>query len=490
MKCRKITAFLYLHTKWFYMSTEILNIILVTTSLAIGFIIAWLIQKNKSLAIRQLGNQQTNELNQLRINNKQLAADINQVQSNYVRSHALHEQSQQTVAHLTNQLEERYTQLSKANEDKATLYAQLKSNREKLDNQQNDILRLREQFKLEFSELAQKILDDNSRKFSESNEQSIRQILEPLKTNITEFKQKVEDTYDKESKERFSLGKEVQRLIEMSAQVSQEANNLATALKGNNKMQGNWGEMILESLLENSGLTRGREYQVQEFIRDLAGNVIKDEHGKALQPDVTIYYPDQRRIIIDSKVSLLAWEQCIGCDDRESQRHLLNDHIRSLRLHIDGLSRKNYPRYALALDYVLLFIPIEPAFLEAVKTDLHLWKYAYDKKILLVSPTNLFAVLKIIADLWKVEQQNRHAIAIAEKAGLLYDKFSGFVDNLEGVGRKLEDATVAYTEAFKQLSKGRGNILTRVQELKKMGATASKTLPDRLLNNAEEDDEA
>ena len=471
------------------MPNELLIILAGVVGMIAGFAIAWFLQKSKYQALQLSINQQAHELTQLRTAHEQLMLEKTSFQNQFVRADALHQQVKLQYNELTLQLNERYTQLNKANEDKATLYANLKSNREKLDNQQNDILRLREQFKLEFSELAQKILDDNSKKFSESNELHIRQILEPLKTNITEFKQKVEETYDKESKERFSLGKEVQRLIEMSAQVSQEANNLATALKGNNKMQGNWGEMILESLLENSGLTRGREYQVQEFIKDAAGNVVRDEHGKGLQPDVTIYYPDQRRIIIDSKVSLVAWEQCIGCDDKESQRHLLNDHIRSLRQHIDGLSRKNYPRYALALDYVLLFIPIEPAFLEAVKTDLHLWKYAYDKKILLVSPTNLFAVLKIIADLWKVEQQNRHAIAIAEKAGLLYDKFSGFVDNLEGVGKKLEDATTAYTEAFKQLSKGRGNILNRVQELKKMGATANKSLPDRLLNDADDIEE-
>ena len=468
------------------MTNEFIYLLIALAGLLIGFCIAWFMQGGKSQALKQLAGQQAQELNQLRLHNQQLTSGKNELQSQYVRSHALHEQAQQTVTQLDLQLTERSALLNKANEDKATLYAQLKHTREKLDNQQNDILRLREQFRLEFSELAQKILDDNSKKFAESNEQKIRQILEPLKNNINEFKQKVEETYDKESKERFSLGREVQRLIEMSAQVSQEANNLTSALKGNNKVQGNWGEMILESLLENSGLTKGREYQVQEFIRDNAGNIIKDEHGRALQPDVTIYYPDQRRIIIDSKVSLLSWEQCIGCDDKEQQCSFLNEHIRSIRQHIDGLSKKNYPRYALALDYVLLFIPIEPAFLEAVKTDLHLWKFAYEKKILLVSPTNLFAVLKIIADLWKVEQQNRHAIAIAEKAGLLYDKFSGFIENLEGVGRKLEDATNCYTEAFKQLSKGRGNIVGRIEELKKMGATASKKLPERLLNEPEE----
>jgi DNA recombination protein RmuC len=273
----------------------------------------------------------------------------------------------------------------------------------------------------------------------------------------------------------------------MSYQVSREANNLTTALKGNTKMQGNWGEMILESLLENSGLTKGREYQLQEFIRDNAGNIIKDEFGRGLQPDVIIYYPDNRKIIIDSKVSLVAWDQCVACDDRETQRQFMSDHIRSVKQHIDGLTRKNYPRYAQALDFVLLFIPIEPAFLEALKNDAQLWKYAYDKRILLVSPTNLFAVLKIIADLWKVEQQNRNATEIAEKAGALYDKFMSFIDNLEGVGRKLDDATQCYADALKQLSTGRGNIVSRIEELKRMGAKTSRQLPERLIDNTAEE---
>jgi DNA recombination protein RmuC len=267
----------------------------------------------------------------------------------------------------------------------------------------------------------------------------------------------------------------------MSEQVSQEANNLSTALKGNSKMQGNWGEMILESILEHSGLTHGREYVTQEFIRDLAGNIIKDEQGHGLQPDVTISYPDQRKVIVDSKVSLVAWEQYVSEPDVIKQDLAIKSHIASLRTHIDGLSKKNYPKYAVALDYVLLFIPIEPAFLEAVKKDPQLWKYAYDKKIMLVSPTNLLAVLKIIADLWKVEQQNKNAIEIAEKAGALYDKFYGFLSNLELVGKKIGEAQSSYDEAFKQLSTGRGNIITKIEELKKMGADASKQIPERLL---------
>lgn len=467
-------------------SDLIIIVIAAIAGLLVVAVIIWLMQKGKVTNVLQQLDLKVNELEQLKGAYQQVSNEKVNLQSRAIKAETVFEHTHAGLVEIEAKLQQSYQQLNKANEEKAALYEKLRNTREKLDNQQNDILRLREQFRLEFSELAQKILDDNSKKFADSNEQKIRQILEPLKNNINDFKQKVEETYDKESKERFSLGKEVHRLIEMSQLVSREANNLTTALKGNNKMQGNWGEMILESLLSHSGLTLNREYFLQEFIRDNAGNIIKDENGKGLQPDVTIYYPDQRKVIIDSKVSLVAWEQCIGCDDKEQQQQFLLNHIRSLRQHIEGLSRKNYPRYALALDYVLLFIPIEPAFLEAVKTDINLWKYAYDKKILLVSPTNLFAVLKIVADLWKVEQQNRNAIIIADKAGALYDKFVGFVDNMENVGKKLEDATDCYTEAFKQLTSGRGNIIGRIEELKKMGAKAGKQLPERLITGTDE----
>ncbi|MEO7766085.1 MAG: DNA recombination protein RmuC, partial [Ferruginibacter sp.] len=345
-----------------------------------------------------------------------------------------------------------------------------------------------EKFRFEFRNLAQGILEEKTAKFTELNEEKMKAILDPLKIELVDFKKKVDDTYDKESKERFTLGKEVQRLIEMSQQVSQEANNLTTALKGNNKQQGNWGEMILESILAYSGLTKGREFFTQEFIRDNAGNVIRDENGKGLQPDITVVYPDQRKIIIDSKVSLVAWDQYVSEETLVAQKQFLKEHIQSIRSHIDSLSGKNYPQYARALDYVLLFIPIEPAFLEAVKTDLQLWKYAYDKRIMLVSATNLLAVLKIIADLWKVALQNLNAIEIADKAGALYDKFAGFIENFEMVGKKLQDAQQTYETAFRQLSTGRGNITGKIEELKKMGANANKQLPQKVLPQLKEEE--
>ncbi len=368
----------------------------------------------------------------------------------------------------------------------ATCRSELTFAEEKLAVQKEEVAQMGEQFRQEFRLMAQKIMDERTSQFTEVNAQKMNDILQPFKIQLGEFRQKVEETYDKESKERFSLGKEVERLINTTQQVSQEANNLTTALKGNNKIQGNWGEMILESILESSGMTRNREYFLQEFLKNAAGEVVKDVDGRGLQPDAVIFYPDQRKVIIDAKVSLIAWDACCAEVDVERQKILLAGHTRSIRQHIDGLAKKNYPRYAKALDYVLMFVPIEPAFIEALKSDHTLWKYAYDKKILLVSPTNLFAVLRIIADLWKVEQQSRHAIEIAEKAGALYDKFSGFMENFELIGRRLTEAHMAFDSAHKQIASGRGNITGKIEELKKMGANASKQLPDRLLLELEQ----
>lgn len=349
----------------------------------------------------------------------------------------------------------------------------------RLMKEQNENLGTR--FKHEFSSLAQSILDEKTKKFTEVNEEKMKGILEPFRNQITDFRKKVEETYDKESKERFSLAKEVDRLVQMTQVVSQEANNLTSALKGDKKMQGNWGEMILEGMLENSGLAKNREYFLQEFIRDDSGQVVKDDDGKGLQPDATICYPDARKVVVDSKVSLIAWERYINAEDDAERKSFLLEHVRCIRHHIDSLSKKNYPRYAKALDYVLMFIPIEPAFLEAVKTDTQLWQYAYNKKILLVSPTNLFAVLKIVADLWKVEKQNKNALEIARKAGAMYDKFVNFLGNFTDVGEKLSAAQNTYDDALKQLATGKGNLAGRMQELKDMGASTSKQIPEQVL---------
>jgi len=342
-----------------------------------------------------------------------------------------------------------------------------------------------ETYKIEFKNVANEILDQKSKSLEETSTKNIKTLLDPLNKDLKDFKEKVDKVYSDEARERHSLEGQVKRLVDSSAQVSQQAENLTNALKGNVKQQGNWGEMILSSILENSGLTENREYFLQEFIKDKSGEIIKDENGNALQPDVTIHYPDERKVIVDSKVSLVAWERYVSETDPNAQKQALEAHIKSLKAHIDGLSKKNYPKYAKALDHVILFVPIEPAFLEAVKQDTGLWKYAYDKKVLIVGPTNLLLVLKIVADIWQIEKQSKNAIEIAEKAGELYDKLLGFVESMEDVGAGLKKANQNYEKAMGQLSTGKGNAIKKAEELKGLGADTKKQFPERLIDNTE-----
>ena len=342
-----------------------------------------------------------------------------------------------------------------------------------------------ETYKMEFKNVANEILDQKSKSLEETSNKNIKTLLDPLNKDLKDFKEKVDKVYSDEARERHSLEGQVKRLVDSSAQVSQQAENLTNALKGNVKQQGNWGEMILSSILENSGLTENREYFLQEFIKDKSGEIIKDENGNALQPDVTIHYPDERKVIVDSKVSLVAWERYVSETDPNAQKQALEAHIKSLKAHIDGLSKKNYPKYAKALDHVILFVPIEPAFLEAVKEDTGLWKYAYDKKVLIVGPTNLLLVLKIVADIWQIEKQSKNAIEIAEKAGELYDKLLGFVESMEDVGAGLKKANQNYEKAMGQLSTGKGNAIKKAEELKALGADTKKQFPERLIDNSE-----
>jgi DNA recombination protein RmuC len=361
-------------------------------------------------------------------------------------------------------------------ENARTAYSDLKTS----------IANMGETYKAEFKNVANEILEQKSKNLEETSNKNIKTLLDPLNKDLKDFKEKVDKVYNDEARERHSLESQVKMLVQTSTQVSQQAENLTNALKGNVKQQGNWGEMILSSILENSGLTENREYFLQEFIKDKSGEIIKDENGNALQPDVTIHYPDERKVIVDSKVSLVAWEKYMTETDVTAQKQALEAHIRSLKAHIDGLSKKNYPKYAKALDHVILFVPIEPAFLEAVKQDTGLWKYAYDKKVLIVGPTNLLLVLKIVADIWQIEKQSKNAIEIAEKAGELYDKLFGFIESMEDVGSGLKKATQFYEKAMGQLSTGKGNAIKKAEELKALGADTKKQFPDRLIDNTDQ----
>ncbi len=356
--------------------------------------------------------------------------------------------------------------------------ARLDTQREQLEAQKKNLEEMGLSLKKDFELLAGSILEEKTKKFTESNCDNLKTILDPLKKDLSEFKQKVESAYNNEARERFSLGEKIKDLIGLNQRISEEANNLTKALKGEVKKQGDWGEMILESILEHSGLVKDREYFLQEFIRDAAGNIIKNEEGQGLKPDVMVYYPDKRCLVMDSKVSLVAYERFASAEDKADQERELNAHILSIKTHIDGLSKKNYQHFVGSLDWVVLFIPIEPAYLVALRKDPQLWNYAYSKKIILVCPSNLLAVLKITADLWKREHQSQHAAEIAKRGGQLYDKLAGFVQTMDVLGDSLKKASSNYDKAYAQLSTGPGNLIRQAEMMRELGIKTSKRLPE------------
>lgn len=340
----------------------------------------------------------------------------------------------------------------------------------------------KEQLSIAFKNIANEIFDDKSKKLVDNNKESLSTVLNPLQEKIRQFEKRVEDTYDKESKERFSLAREIKQLQELNTQISEDAVNLTNALKGDNKAQGNWGEMILETLLENSGLVKGREYEVQVNLQSTDG-------GK-FQPDVVIHLPESRDIIIDSKVSLKAWDAYCSTDEVDEKAGFLKQHVQSVRSHVKGLSGKDYQNLAglSTLDYVFMFMPIDAAYSVAIQNDPGLSQYAFEKNVVFVSPTMLLTTLKLAQNLWRLDQQNRNAVEIAEKAGALYDKFVNFVADLEDVGTRIDSSKKSYDKAHNKLRSGTGNLIRRVEDLKTLGAKTSKKLGNEAL--AEDDEDA
>ena len=352
-----------------------------------------------------------------------------------------------------------------------TLLEQQKQGEEKLALLQE----AKVQLNMEFKNIANEIFDAKQKRFSEQNQTQLDGILKPLGERIQAFEKKVEDSYSNEARERFSLIKEVRNLQDINARISKDAINLTNALKGESKTQGTWGEVILERVLEKSGLVKGREYEIQFSA--------KSEDGRRQQPDVVVHLPEGKDLIIDSKVSLTAYERYCTADDPLVQQAELGAHIQSLRQHIKQLSAKDYQNLAgiRTLDFVLLFVPVEAAFSVAVQEDSELFSSAFDKKIVLVAPSTLLATLRTIQNIWRYEQQNKNAQEIADRAGALYDKFVNFVADLEDIGTRLGAVQTSYDKAHNKLASGRGSLVGRAENMRELGAKVSKSLPQNLV---------
>ena len=361
---------------------------------------------------------------------------------------------------------------------KSQLSAQNENLQKLLDSQKEEITKMQEVAKTEFQNLANKILEEKTLKFTEQNQQNLKNILNPLQEKITDFEKKVENTHKESIDYHAALRQQIIGLKDLNVQMSKETVNLTKALKGDSKIQGNWGELVLERVLEKSGLEKGREYEIQKsFVT---------EEGNRVQPDVVINLPDGKKMIVDSKVSLTAYEKYINEDEEEQKSAFLKEHVNSLKRHIEQLGNKNYQHlYEMeSPDFVLLFIPIEPAFAIALNEDTQLYNKAFEKNIVIVTPSTLLATLRTIDSMWTNQKQQDNAIEIARQAGALYDKFEGFVTDLVKIGKKMDEAKSEYEGAMNKLVDGKGNLITSVQKLKIMGAKAKKSLPDVIINRA------
>lgn len=386
-------------------------------------------------------------------------------------------EAQATAREWTRERELKEAELRQLESQRAALAAELREQQEHQQQRLSDLQNARDELRAQFAELAGKIFDEREQRFAETSQQRLGQLLDPLKERIQAFEKRVEESYQNEARERFSLAKELERLQQLNQRLGDEATNLTRALKGQ-KTQGNWGELVLERVLEHAGLEKGREYQTQVSL--------KGSDGERFQPDVLIQLPGDKQVVVDAKVSLTAYQALVAAEDEAARASALKQHVLSLRSHLKGLSVKDYQRLEglHSLDFVLLFVPIEAAFAAALQADPGLFQEAFEQHVVIVSPTTLLATLRVIDSLWRQERQSQNARDIAERAGQLYDKFVAFIADLDEMGGRLQQLDKAYAAARNKLCEGRGNLINRVENLKLLGARASKSLPAELIERA------
>lgn len=351
----------------------------------------------------------------------------------------------------------------------------------RIEEQKVEVVELQKKLTAEFEALATRVLDANSKKFTLKNKESLEGLLTPLAEKITDFRARVDRTHDQSVKDRAELVAQLKTLGELNQKMSVEAQNLTTALKGQSKTQGNWGELVLETVLEKSGLEEGREYRTQASFTS--------EAGRRQQPDVLINLPEGKHLVIDAKVSLVAYERCVNEEDDALREASLKEHIQSVKSHVSELGKKRYDAlYEIqSPDFTLMFIPVEPAFVMAIQADETIFDFAFRQNVVIVTPSTLLATLRTVANIWRQEKQTRNALDIAERSGALYDKFVGFIDDMNKIGEQIGRSQVAYDAAMNKLSSGRGNLVSRVQALKELGAKAKKALPSETVERAGEE---